>query len=73
MLLNRFGQRQLLYSSLGSYHEYLATDGENIPMRTRVDYDNYLGRLALVPARMKSYSDMSVKAAGEGYTQPASG
>ena len=69
IMLNGFGQRQLLYSSLGSYHEYLATIGENIPMRTKADYDNYLARLALVPARMKSYSDMSVKAAGEGYTQ----
>ena len=69
IMLNGFGQRQLLYSSLGSYHEFLATMGENIPMRTKADYDNYLARLALVPARMKSYSDMSVKAAGEGYTQ----
>ena len=67
--LNRFGQRQLLYSSLGSYHEFLATMGENIPMRTKEDYDNYLARLALVPARMKAYSDMSVKAANEGFTQ----
>jgi uncharacterized protein (DUF885 family) len=69
LLLNRFGQRQLLYSSLGSYHEYLATMGENIPMRTKADFENYLARLALVPARMKSYSDISVKAATEGYTQ----
>jgi uncharacterized protein (DUF885 family) len=69
IMLNGFGQRQLLYSSLGSYHESLATMGENIPMRTRADFDNYLARLALVPVRMKSYSDMSVKAAGEGYTQ----
>jgi uncharacterized protein (DUF885 family) len=67
--LNHFGQRQLLYSSLGSYHEFLATMGENIPMRTKADYENYLARLALVPARMKSYSDMSIKAAAEGYTQ----
>jgi uncharacterized protein (DUF885 family) len=67
--LNRFGQRQLLYSSLGSYHEFLATMGENIPMRTREDYDNYLARLALVPARMQAYGDMSVKAANEGFTQ----
>jgi uncharacterized protein (DUF885 family) len=69
LLLNRFGQRQLLYSSLGSYHEFLATMGETIPMRTTADYENYLARLALVPARMKAYSDMSTKAAAEGYTQ----
>ena len=67
--LNKFGQRQLLYSSLGSYHDFLATMGESIPMRTKADYDNYLARLALVPARMKAYSDMSVTAANEGYTQ----
>ena len=66
---NRFGQRQLLYSSLGSYHDFLATMGENIPMRDKVDYENYLARLALVPDRMKAYGDMSVKAANEGYTQ----
>ena len=69
IMLNRFGQRQLLYSSLGSYHESLATMGENIPMRTKADYENYLARLALVPARMQAYSDISVKAADEGYTQ----
>lgn len=69
LLLNRFGQRQLLYSSLGSYHEFLATMGETIPMRTKADYENYLARLALVPARMKAYSDMSAQAAAEGYTQ----
>ena len=69
VLQNRFGQRQLLYSSLGSYHEFLATMGENIPMRTKEDYDNYLARLALVPARMQAYSEMSVKAANEGFTQ----
>ena len=66
IMLNRFGQRQLLYSSLGSYHEFLATMGENIPMRTKADYENYLARLALVPARMQAYSNMSVKAADEG-------
>ena len=35
-------------------------------MRTKADYENYLARLALVPARMQAYSDMSVKAANEG-------
>lgn len=69
IMFNRFGQRQLLYSSLGSYHETLATMGENIPMRTKADYENYLARLALVPARMQSYGEMSAKAANEGYTQ----
>jgi uncharacterized protein (DUF885 family) len=67
---NRFGQRMLLYSILGSYHNNLAGLGEGLPFRTRADYDNYLARLALVPARMKAYSDLSVLAANQGYTQP---
>ena len=67
---NRFGQRMLLYSILGSYHNNIAGMGEQLAFRTGADYDNYLARLALVPARMKAYSDMSVLAAKQGFTQP---
>ncbi|MBA3668293.1 MAG: DUF885 domain-containing protein [Sphingomonas sp.] len=67
---NRFGQRMLLYSILGSYHNNIAGLGEGLPFRTRADYDNYLARLELVPARMRAYSDLSVAAARQGYTQP---
>jgi uncharacterized protein (DUF885 family) len=67
---NRYGQRMLLYSILGSYHNNIAGMGEQLAFRTRADYDNYLARLALIPARMKAYSDMSVMAARQGFTQP---
>ena len=67
---NRFGERQLLYSTLGSYHDNLAGMAENIPFRSYADYDNYLARLELVPDRMKSYGDISAKAAREGFVQP---
>ncbi len=67
---NRFGQRQLLYSTLGSYHDYLAGMAETMPFRSAADYDNYLARLELVPERMQSYGEISVKAAKEGYVQP---
>ena len=67
---NRFGQRQLLYSTLGSYHDFLAGMAENIPFRSYADYDNYLARLEQVPDRMKSYGEISLKAAREGYVQP---
>jgi uncharacterized protein (DUF885 family) len=67
---NRYGQRQLLYSTLGSYHDFLAGMAETIPFRSARDYDNYLARLELVPDRMKSYGEISVKAAREGYVQP---
>src|SRR5918993_973963 len=67
---NRYGQRQLLYSTLGSYHDFLAGMAESMPFRTASDYDNYLARLALVPDRMRSYGEISMKAAREGYVQP---
>ena len=67
---NRYGQRQLLYSTLGSYHDNLAGMAENVPFRTYADYDNYLARLELVPDRMRSYGEISVKAAREGFVQP---
>lgn len=67
---NRFGQRQLMYSILGSYHGGLAGMAEGLSFRTAADYRNYLARLALVPDRMRAYSDLSVKAAREGFVQP---
>jgi uncharacterized protein (DUF885 family) len=67
---NRFGQRQMLYSVLGSYHDFIAGLGETQPFRTRADYDNYLARLSHVSSRMRSYGDISAKAAREGYVQP---
>jgi len=67
---NHFGQRQMLYSTLGSYHDFLAGMAENQPFRTAADYENYLKRIAFVPERMKAYGEISAKAAREGYTQP---
>ena len=67
---NRFGQRQLYYSILGSYHGSIAGMGEGQPFRNYADYDNYLARIALVPSRMRDYGDISVKAAKEGFVQP---
>jgi uncharacterized protein (DUF885 family) len=67
---NRYGQRQLLYSTLGSYHDFLAGMSESMPFRTARDFENYLARLELVPDRMKSYGEISLKAAREGFVQP---
>lgn len=67
---NRFGQRQIYYSILGSYHGGIAGMGEQQPFRTYADYDNYLARIAFVPDRMRDYGAISVKAAKEGFVQP---
>ena len=57
---NRYGQRQLLYSTLGSYHDFLAGMSDTIPFRSAKDYDKYLARLDLVPDRMRSYGEISL-------------
>ncbi|HEU5482638.1 MAG TPA: DUF885 domain-containing protein, partial [Sphingomicrobium sp.] len=67
---NRFGERQMLYSTLGSYHDYYAGMGETQPFHDKADYENYLARIALVPDRMRSYGEISLKAAAEGFVQP---
>ena len=60
---NRFGEREMLYSSLGSFHQCYAGLGEGLPFRTFADYDNYLARLAQVPAQMANGVEISRQAA----------
>ncbi len=67
---NRFGARQMLYSTLGSMHDTYAGIGEAQPFRSTADYENYLERIAQVPDRMRSYGEINLKAAREGYVQP---
>jgi len=47
---NRFGQRVMLFSNRGGWHQNLAGLAEGLTFRTRADYDNYLKRLAQYPA-----------------------
>ena len=67
---NRFGQRQLFYSSSGSLHNYIVDAITSQPLRTRTDYDNYLRRIAVLPERIRAYAQMSAAAARQGYAQP---
>ncbi|MCL6683488.1 DUF885 domain-containing protein [Sphingomonas alba] len=67
---NRFGERQMLFSTLGSLHQFWAGLGEMQPVRTYADYDNYLARIGQVPAQMANMADISRKAAKEGFVQP---
>jgi len=67
---NKFGQRQLYYSILGSYHGGIAGMGEQQAFRSYADYDNYLARIGFIPDRMRDYGAISVKAANEGFVQP---
>lgn len=67
---NRFGERAMLYSSLGSFHQGYAGLGEGLPFRTFADYDNYLARLEQVPVQMANGVAISRQAAAQGFVQP---
>ena len=67
---NTFGERQMLFSTLGSFHQFWAGIGEQQPFRTYADYDNYLARIGHVPEQMANMAVISRKAAREGFVQP---
>jgi uncharacterized protein (DUF885 family) len=67
---NRFGERAILFSSLGSFHQNYAGLGEGLPFRTFADYDNYLARLDQVPVQMANGVAISRQAAAQGFVQP---
>ena len=67
---NRYGQRQMLFSTLGSFHQFWAGIGEQQPFRSYADYDNYLARIGHVPEQMANMAEISRKAAREGFVQP---
>jgi uncharacterized protein (DUF885 family) len=67
---NRFGERQILYSSNGSVHEFLARLGEAQPFRSYADYDNYLARIGQIRKQLSNIAEISRKGAREGYVQP---
>ena len=43
---NRFGQRMMLFTNRGGWHQNLADLSENLVFRSATDYENYLKRLA---------------------------
>ena len=67
---NRFGERAMIYSTLGSFHQNYAGLGEGLPFRTFADYDNYLARLDQVPVQMANGVAISRQAAAQGFVQP---
>src|SRR6478672_10084815 len=67
---NRFGQRQMTFSSTGGFDQYFAGMGEQQPFHGYADYDNYLARIGEVPTQLTNLVDISRKGVREGYVQP---
>ena len=67
---NNFGQRMILFSNSGGWHQQIAGLGDLLPLRTTTDYDNYLKRLAQYPALNDEAITISTRAAKEGFVLP---
>jgi uncharacterized protein (DUF885 family) len=67
---NRFGQRVIIFSNRGGWHQQIAGLANNLTFKTRADYDNYLKRLAQYPALNDEAIKISTQAIREGYTLP---
>jgi uncharacterized protein (DUF885 family) len=67
---NRFGQRMMLFTNRGGWHQDIAGLSESLTFRTKADYENYLKRLEQYPAYNAQALDISSRAVSEGYTLP---
>ena len=67
---NRFGQRVMLFTNRGDWHQSIAGLADGLTFRSRADYDNYLKRLARYPAYNDEALKISTQAVAEGYTLP---
>jgi uncharacterized protein (DUF885 family) len=67
---NRFGQRMMLFTNRGGWHQSLADLSEGLVFRNAADYENYLKRLAAYPAYNDEALRISTRAMNEGYTLP---
>ena len=67
---NAFGQRMMLFSNSGGWHQNFAGLSEALTFRNRTDYENYLKRLAAYPAYNDEALAVSTRALNEGYVLP---
>lgn len=67
---NRFGQRMMLFTTYAGWHQGFASMADNLPFRTRADYDSYLTRLAQYPKLNGDALAISRQALAKGYVQP---
>jgi uncharacterized protein (DUF885 family) len=67
---NRFGQRQVLFTTYYGWHQGFAGMAENLPFRTRADFDSYLRRLAQYPALNQEAIRITKAGAARGFIQP---
>jgi uncharacterized protein (DUF885 family) len=69
---NRFGQRVMLFTTYAGWHQNFAGLADNLPFRTRADYESYLTRLSLYPRMNDAALDITGRAVRGGFVLPCS-
>jgi len=67
---NRYGERMILFTTYYGWHQGFAGMADNLPFRTRADYESYLKRLALYPKLNGDAIAISRQAVAKGFVQP---
>ncbi len=67
---SRFGQRMILYSQRGGWHQRFAGMADDLPFRTGADYRSYLTRLEQYPRVNQEAIRITRRSVQEGYTLP---
>ncbi len=67
---NRYGERMILFTTYYGWHQGFAGMADNLPFRTRADYESYLTRLSAYPKLNGDAIAISREAVAKGYIQP---
>ena len=70
--LERFGQRNMLFTTYQGWHQDFAGMANDLPFRTRADYDSYLRRIAQYPALNDQAIAITREAVRGGHVLPCS-
>jgi uncharacterized protein (DUF885 family) len=69
---NGFAQRVMLFTTYAGWHQSFAGLADNVPLRTKADYESYLTRLALYPRQNDAALEITGQAVKGGYVLPCS-
>jgi uncharacterized protein (DUF885 family) len=69
---NRFPQRNMLFTTYYGWHQGFAGMADNLPFRTRADYDSYLTRIEQYPRLNDQALAITAQAVESGHVLPCS-
>jgi uncharacterized protein (DUF885 family) len=69
---NGFRQRVMLFTTYAGWHQNFAGLADNLPFRTRADYESYLARIAQYPKQNDAALDITGQAVAGGFVLPCS-